>query len=174
MEGRLGKCSIHWLANLLNRILINGRKCEKDCVCMKIKVRRKKCSYPISVDFTISRWPLFKKNSKMSTVFSKVISHKYLYLVINYSLCSSNCQGIDRCQIRKRKFCLFFLSPVSLFQIPSFRLHSNYETTILSKRFPFSTLFLKKTIFYKITLRSLLNEQSTLSKQGVIFSKLRE
>ena len=91
----------------------------------------------------------------MSTIFSKVISQKYLYLVISYSLCSSNCQGIDRCQIRKRKSGLFFLSPVGLFQIQSFRLHSNYETTILSKRFPFSTLFLKKTIFYKITKKNL-------------------
>ena len=150
MEGRLGRFSIHWIANLLNSILINGWKGGNDCVCMKIKIRRQKWFYPIFIDFRTSGWPLFNKNSKMSTIFSKVISQKYLYLAINYSLCSSNCQGTDRCQIRKRKFCLFFLSPVGLFQIQSFRLHSNYETTILSRRFPFSTLFLKKRHFIKL------------------------
>ena len=113
---------------------------------------------------------IISKNSKMSMIFSKIISQKYLYLVINYSLCSSNCQGIDRCQIRKRKFCLFFLSPVSLFQIPSFRLHSNYETTILSRRFPFSTLFLSKgKKIIKLQKKSLCSiNRSSRRKKGII------
>ena len=120
-----------------------------------------KLKYAVRNDLTLFSYEdhYLRNNSKMLTIFSKVISQKYLYLVINYSLCSSNCQGIDRCQIRKRKFCLFFLSPVGLFQIQSFRLHSNYETTILSRRFPFSTLFLKKKYFIKLQRKYLCSSQ---------------